>query len=40
MISRSINLYYDDSIWNHYIQIINIGFDGINFAFMPSKPEI
>ena len=40
MIPKFISLYYDDSLDNHYKQVINIGLDGDNVVFMPTKPEI
>ena len=39
-IPKFISLYYDDSLDNHYKQVINIGLDGDNVVFMPTKPEI
>lgn len=39
-IPKFISLYYDDSLDNHYKQVINIGLDEDNVVFMPTKPEI
>lgn len=39
-IPKFISLYYNDSLDYYYKQVINIGLDEDNVAFMPSKPEI